>query len=195
MVDITMMEDAMEDGHIQNVVIGQTFSCDCSYQQAKRRRCCHIVWCLMELFDVKEDEPVLAQLEVGLEIVKYLMARLPGEVPQILKEFRCDHYNRSVDDRIKDHPKFNHEQKWMLNRKSSTKPSRCSGCLQPGALKFGDLHLVVRGLLLLDKTNAIRVEHTDLRFHLRKKCVSNIISGKHNIRPFEDITSKKTSIP
>ena len=145
----------------------------------------------MKLFDVKEDEPALAQLEVGSELVKDLIARVPDEVPQILKEFSVDHYNRSVDDRIKDHPKFNDKQKWMLSRKSTAKSSRLLRCLQPGAIKFSDLHLVVKGLLLLDKTDAVRVVHTDLRFHLKKKCVTNIISSKYNIRPKENMNLKK----
>ena len=82
--------------------------------------------------------------------------------------------------KLKNHPRFEIKQIWYLLAKKSGVPSRCSGCIVPKQIKTGDLHLYVKGLLYLEKDD--RVVETKLRFCLKRKCVTKIISSCKNIR-------------
>ena len=68
------------------------------------------------------------------------------------------------------------------------KPAMCSGCMASDAIGVGDLHLSIKGLLLL---KADKVVTTQLRFCLGEMCVTNFRSPYHNVRPFVDGTVLK----
>ena len=67
-----------EDGKNYTVTISDIFKCSCPYQlAAKKRTCSHILWCFLTVLKVSKDNPVLAQLEVGNEMLQDLLRIFP----------------------------------------------------------------------------------------------------------------------
>ena len=176
-----------EDGKNYTVTISNVFKCSCPYQlAAKKRTCSHILWCFLTVLKVSKDNPVLAQLEVGNEMLQDLLRKVPDTLPEDLLHPRgC---NRTVSEQLRNHPKYDDYQEWFIGRKTDARSSRCSGCLKKAAIVQGELHLFVKCLLQV-KDDKIVV--TTLRFYLVKDCVVNIKSSKHNIRPLCDFKVKK----
>ena len=75
-----------------------------------------------------------------------------------------------MSEKFKNHTKFNNKQDWFLGRKSLGKPACCSGCLQPGAVKIGDLHLYAKGLFYMEDKD--QVIETPLRFACQESACS-----------------------
>ena len=119
--------------------------------------------------------------------MKDLLEKLPDQIPHELLIFSKD--QRHFHEDLKKHSKFDSPQNWYVGRKTSYTSARCSGCMEEGAIKCGDIHLYVKGLLFLDKSS--EVVETTLRFFPKKKCVQEIHSSKHNIRPLEKNKVKK----
>ena len=84
---------------------------------------------------------------------------------------------------------FNSPQEWVMNRKTRGKPCRCSGCLSPGIIRVNDLNLGVKGLMYSAKTD--KVFETTLRFCIQRRCVQNITSRYHNIKPLRVLEVQK----
>ena len=70
---------------------------------------------------------------------------------------------------------------WIENNK--TRVVRCSSCLTKGAIKNGDLHLCVDGLLFLREKDI--VVETKLRFCAKASCARNIKGTMNNIREIQ----------
>ena len=81
-------------------------------------------------------------------------------------------YNQKLRDREKlDLPPRNH----------TSRPSRCSGCLQPKKVIPSDLYFYVKWFRYLEKGG--KVVETKLRFCLATTCTTNIIRYLNNIKP------------
>ena len=155
---------------------------------AGKKTCCHIIWCLMNIYCLDKNDPRLAQVEFEDNVFHDSVLKTPSEIPEHLKTFSSIKA-RVFCKQLEVHDKFNPEQEWFLTRKTMGKPARCSGCLKPGAIKITDLHLRVKGLLFLEREN--RVVETNLRFCLNKSCCLNIESSRNNIQPLKSLAIKK----
>ena len=82
-------------------------------------------------------------------------------------------------------------QVWYLSKKTRGRPARCSGCLAQNMVRISDLRLSVKGLFFDRKKN--KVHQASLRFCVNKKCVTDIKSRCHNIKPLPTATSIKKS--
>eukprot|EP00794_Sanderia_malayensis_P013304 gene13304-14677_t len=173
-----------------NLQFGQKFSCNCVCQQrARKTSCVHIAWCLLKVFQLEQNDRLLAQLLIGNEILDYLLERVNDAVENSLFTFTKTK-ERVYHQKLKDHPKFNEEQVWYLSRKARRKCCPCAGCLEPGKICMGDLHLYVNGLLYLEKEDIVKIVK-QMRFCINRKCVINIQSIFNNIHPLENTTVRK----
>ena len=173
-----------------NVEIAKAVRCDCFCQQmAGKKTCCHIIWCLMNVYCLDKNDQRLAQVEFANDVFHDLVLKTPSEIPEHLKTFSSIKA-RVFCKQLEAHDKFNSEQEWLLIRKTMSKPARCSGCLKPGAIKMTDLHLRMKGLLFLERDN--RVAETNLRFCLNKSCCLNIESSRNNTQPLKSPVIKRT---
>ena len=120
----------------------------------KKRFGCHVVWCLINIFSVQKTDHLLAQVEIGGEVLNDFLEKTSATIPERLKTFTVTR-ERNFCPQLRSHVKFNDEQDWFLSKKSSGRAARCSGCLKPGAIKVGDLHLSVKGLFYLEKDNRV----------------------------------------
>ena len=60
-----------------NLQFGKEFSCDCFHQQrARKASCIHIIWCLLKVFKLEQNDRLLAQLSIGSEILDDLLKRV-----------------------------------------------------------------------------------------------------------------------
>ena len=168
---------------IRNIEISmEEIICDCSQSQlATRKTCHHIVWLFLKLFKVSENDQLIAQTDIGASSFQRLVNAMPESIPSHLS--KPTENDRTFSDKLKDHRKFNDIQTWYLARKSNTKPSRCSGCLQPRKILPGELHLYVSGLLHLEQKD--NVVETKLRFCIKSRCVRDIKSSLNNIRSMD----------
>ena len=171
---------------IRNVEISlEEVMCNCSQsQQESRKTCHHIVWLFLNLFDISENDQLVAQTKIGALSFLRLANAMPAEIPTLLKTQRDA--DRRFSQKLKEHSKFSTSQTWYLSRKRTTKPARCSGCLKPRTIVTGYLHLYVDGLLYLEKDD--RVVETKLRFCISSSCVRDIKSSLNNIRSIESDT-------
>ena len=59
------------------VQFSKEFTCDCSAQQRSRRvSCIHIIWCLLKVFKLEQNDRLLAQLTIGTEVLNDLLERV-----------------------------------------------------------------------------------------------------------------------
>ena len=130
-----------------------------------------------------EDDPQLAQVTTTSEAFIKLAGKCSDAIPSHLKTCTQNPSQRVFHHRIKSDERFNDNQAWFLERKSTTTPARCSGCLKKGAVKKDDLHFVVTGILYLQDKN--KVVETKMRFCLKDSCIGNITSTIHNINSIE----------
>ena len=117
-------------------------------QMAGKKTCCHIIWCMMNIYWLDKNEPRLAQVEFSDDVFHNLGLKTLSEIPEHLKTFSSIKV-RVFCKQLEVHDKFNSEQEWFFTRKAMGKPARCSGCLKPSVIKITDLHLRVKGLLFL----------------------------------------------
>ena len=160
-----------------------------SQQMVSKKTCCHIIWCLMSIYDLDKNDPRLAQVEFANNVFYGLVLKTPSEIPQNLK-ILSSIKARVFCKQLEAHDKSNHsKQERFLTRKTMGKSARFSGCLKPGAIKMTDLYLRVKGLLFLERNS--RVVETNLRFCLNKSCCLNIESSRNNMQPLKSIVIKK----
>ena len=88
---------------------------------------------------------------------------------------------REYNQKLGDHEKLDLTQTLFVSRNHTSRPSRCSGCVQPKKIIPGDLHFYVEGFLYLEKCD--KVVETRLRFCLATSCTTNLIRYLNNIRP------------
>ena len=160
------------------ITISNQFSCECSFLQiANRRTCHHIVWPLLNLCNISEGNQPLAQADIGRSVLENLILKVPDETQDSLTIIHSD---RTYYDELIEHPPFQRDQMWYLNRNVSESPSRYSGWPHARCIQNNDLHLYVQGLLLLKEQLVV---DTKLRFCLSACSVNGISSLYNNIRP------------
>ena len=101
-----------------NVEIAKTVRFDCfCHQIAGKKTCCHIIWCLMNIYCLDKNDPRLVQVEFGDNVFHDLVLKTPSKILKHLKTFSsiktrvfCKHLE-ALD-------KFNSEQEWFLTRKN-----------------------------------------------------------------------------
>ena len=77
---------------------------------------------------------------------------------------------REYSQKLRDHEKFDLPQVQYVSQKNTSRPSRCSGCLQPTKIMPGGLHFYAEGLLDLEKDD--KDVETKLRFCLATSCTT-----------------------
>ena len=160
------------------IIISSQFYCECSSLQiANWRTCHHIVWLLLNLWNIIEGNQLLAQVDIGSSLLENLTLKVADEIPDSLTRIRED---RTYDDKLINHPLFQREQMWYLGRKVSGSPCCRSRCLRPRCIQNVDLHLYVQGLLLLKEQRVVDTKHI---FCLSACYVNSISSSYNSIRP------------
>ena len=134
------------------------------------------------VFQLDDADCQLAQISADSEELRKLFASCPDDVPSNLKQC-ANNLTRTYHHRLKEHTKFNDPQTWVLDRKRQNRVSRCAGCLAKEAIKNGDLHLWVDGLLFLREPDI--VVETKLRFCPKANCVRSIKGTLNNIRDMQ----------
>ena len=132
-------------------------------------------------FVIGNDDPLLAQTEIGDDTFQDLRRKVPLEVPRHLKNVVSA--SRYLNPELLKDRRVNDPQVWFLGRKTRGRAARCSGCLVANSIRVGDLHLFVKGLLWDEKHK--RIHHQNLNFCSRKSCVTKITSACNNIRPLD----------
>ena len=173
---------------VYRVTISRDLKCSCkAYQRATRKTTCwHIVWVLVNLFNVEKDSKMLAQVEVGDEVLKKLLSTVPSVIPEALKTVSSNHHRLYHPQLVADR-RFGNQQKWLLRRKLRGRSARCAGCLTQNAIHVGDLHFSVEGGLLYKPDNNTVVQTTH-SFCLKRQCVTSIKGYYNNIIPLKDST-------
>ena len=79
------------------------------------------------MLKVSKDNPVLAPLKVGNEMLQDLLKKVPDT---LLEDLICPRgCNRTVREELRNDPKYD-QQEWFIGRKTGARSSRCSGCLK-----------------------------------------------------------------
>ena len=139
-----------------------------------------IVWLLLNLWNISERNQLLVQVNTGRGVLKNLILKVIDEIPDNLLRIHTDH---TYGDKLINHPLFQRDQIWYLDRKVSGSSCHCSGCLPTRFIQNNDLHLYVQDLLRLKEQ---RVVDTKLRFCLSACCGNGIPSLYKNIRPLDN---------
>ena len=93
-----------------NVKIAKAVRCDCfSQQMAGKKTCCHIIWCLMNIYCLEKNDPRLAHVEFADNVFHDLVLKTPSEIPEHLKTFSSIKA-RAFCKQLEAHDKFNSEQ-------------------------------------------------------------------------------------
>ena len=167
-----------QDNCRYKITISSQFSCECcSLQIANRRTCHHIVWLLLNLWNISLGKQLLAPVDIGRSVLENLILKVHDEILDSLTRIYSD---RTYDNKLIIRPLIQRDHMWYLGRKVSGSPCRCSQCLLPRCNQNDDLHLHVQGLLLLKEQ---RVVNTKYRFCLSTRCVNSISSSYNNMRP------------
>ena len=162
--DSNVQEEVKQGTCQYKIAILNQFSCECSLlQTANWRTCHHIVWPLLNLWNISERTQLLAQVYIGKECVTTRI-----------------HSDRTYNDKLINHRPFQRDQMWYLGSKVSGSPCLCSGCLHPRYIQNNDLHMCVKDLLLLKQQSVV---DTKLSFCLSAGSVNVISSSYNNIRP------------
>ena len=172
------------------VTISRELRCPCRKQQKATRRltCWHIVWVLVNVFNVDSTDNILAQVDIGKEALKDLRNKTPSSIPDELR-IMANTSPRKYHPSLQSHSSFGKQQEWYLCRKVRGRPSRCSGCITPKVILIGDLHLSVKGLLFLEEKRRV----IETNFCIKNRCVREIRSRYNNIRPLSELKVKMST--
>ena len=92
-----------------NVEVVKAVCCDCfSQQMAGKKTCCHIIWCLMNIYCLDKNDPRLAHVEFADNVFHDLVLKTPSEIPEHLKTFSSIKA-RAFCKQLEVHDKFNPE--------------------------------------------------------------------------------------
>ena len=167
---------------IYSVEISALPHCTCPFKKTRPRETCkHIIWVLINILGVSEDDGLLQQIGFAENELKKLIDSVPVEVPAHLKHNETVVTGDKYQDTLKKHPDFNKEQEWFLTRKASGRSAKCSGCLKK-KIVVGDLHIAVKGLFVIDSLKAVECT---LRYCIDRSCVQKS-SRRTSIRPKTD---------
>ena len=133
---------------------------------------------------------MLAQVEIGDELLKKLLSTVPSVIPEALKTVKNSHHRMYHPQLVAD-KRFGNQQKWYLRRKLRGR-TRCAGCLSQNAINVGDLHISVQGGLLY-KPDCHTVVQTTHSFCLKRQCLTEIKGYYNNIIPMTDTTKIEMS--
>ena len=90
------------------ITIPNQFFFECSSLQISNRRTCHhIVWLLLNLCNISEENQLLAQVDIGRSVLQNLILKVPDEIPDSLTRIDSD---RIYDDKLINHPLFQRDQ-------------------------------------------------------------------------------------
>ena len=67
----------------------------------------HIVWPLLNLWNISEGIQLLAQVDFGRSVLENLILKVPDEIADSLTRIRSD---RTYDDKLINHPPFQRDQ-------------------------------------------------------------------------------------
>ena len=175
----------------RNMEITNEIICDYAQQQtAARKTCQHIVWVLLYLLKISEnDQFQIAQTDIGVSSFQSLLNELSDSIPNALKIINDG--VRKCNQKLRDHEKFYSPQIWYVSRKN-IRLSNCSDCLQPKKIMSGDLHFYVEKIFYLEKDG--KVIETKFRFCLATSSPTNITSSLNNIKPLKGTTLRYPSL-
>ena len=99
------------------VTISNQFSRECSSLQiANWRTCHHIVWSLLNLYNISEGNQLLADLEVGRSVLENLILKVPSKIRDSLTRIHSD---SNYSDKLINYLLFRRDHMWYLGRKMS----------------------------------------------------------------------------
>ena len=162
-----------------SVEISSLPNCNCPFKQNRARETCkHLIWVLINLLGISEDNDMLQQIGFSENELKMLIDSVPVQIPPHIKHSETVCTTDRYQEALRNHPGINREQEWFISRKSCGKPAKCAGCFER-KIVIGDLHIAVKGLFV---TDALKVVETTWRYCIDRSCVKKS-SRRSSIRP------------